>query len=268
MKLIGTALAAGIVLAVSSGAQAIPISISCTGDQSNDRCTMEGSGGSTVSVTLDFTQVDANTIKVVVDNTSPTDHAPALLSFGFFVDPNPDLRDVDLTITAKDALGGSVDLSHLWTLKRAESGLFADIIADNGNGVQEGLYNPGVLTVPGVKPASIPFFTTAVFIFDFDQDVTLNFDDVDDLGSGLRNASVFVRFQNVGQTDGDRKKKRDREGGSAKVACSFNDGSCGGPTAVPEPGALAMLGFGLVGIAAAARRRRETASPDPSPTTD
>lgn len=244
-----SAVAAGILLAATcTGAHAVPItySFSCTGDVSDSLCTQEDSGGGTVSAILEFDQLDDNTIQVTVKNTSPTEFAPALLSFGFFVDPDGAQLD-DYTIVAKNADTSSTNIEDFWVVDldtQSGQGLTADFIADNGQGVQDGLYNPDLVGTPQedlIGPN--PFFTTAVFTFDFLDPVTLSFEQ-EDLGSGLE-GPVFVRFQNTGP-GGE---------GSAKVTCPTGSPGCG-ITEVPEPATLALLGTGLMGLAFVHRRRR------------
>ena len=131
---------------------------------------------------------------------------------------------------------------------QAEANLNADFVADNGNGVQDGLYNPGIIGTPSEsETAPNPFFTTAIFTFVFDQEVSLLVEDTDAIGSGLT-GTAFVRFQNVGPGGG----------GSSKIACPAGDPGCGGPTPVPEPG-TAMLGMGMLGASLVVRRRRRAA---------
>lgn len=239
------AMAAGLLLAAtSSGAHAITFSFSCTGDVQSNVCTQSGSGGSTTSAVLEFTQLDDDTIEVIVDNTSPADFIPALVSFGFFVDPDDAAIDT-FSIVADDSTGTATNITALWAITQSSQGLNADFIANNGGGIQDGLYNPDVIGTPaeGLIGNTNPFFTTATFTFNFQQPVSLVFDDVV-LGSGLTGAA-FARFQRVGPN----------AKGSTKIACQSGDANCN-PTTVPEPAALALLGGGLMGIAVFARRRR------------
>lgn len=248
MTFFSRTLAAGFLLAATaSSADAITIAFSCIGDQGTTACTQGGSGGSTTSAILDFKQVDADTLQVVVDNTSPEDFAPALLSFGFFVDPDGSGL-LDFTAFADDGTGTLTDIVPFWTVNQGSQGLFADFVADNGNGVQDGLYNPDVIGRPAQSLIgnTNPFFTTATFTFNFDQPVSLVLQDVA-VGSGLT-GSTFVRFQKVGPN----------AKGGTKIACTTSDPACtpGGPNPVPEPGMIGLLGGGLLCVAFLVRRRR------------
>ena len=244
MKLLFKALAAGVLFAAAaSNANAITIQFSCTGDQNNTACAQSDSGGGTASAILSFTQTAPNTLQVVVNNTSP-DFAPALLGFGFNVDPDDATFDsfTASAFTASDIAnntGPSADLTAFWTINQGSQGLIADFAADNGNGSQGGLFNPDVA---GQSLGQNAFFTTAIFTINFVEPVSLVFDNVG-LGSGLT-GSTFVRFQRAGPN----------ADGSTKIACSVNDPAC--TIDVPEPGVLGLLGGSLIGIGFLARRRR------------
>ncbi len=170
MRLVNTALAAGLLLAFStSGAKAITFEISCTGDSPTDLCGETVFGDSTVSATLEVNEGAAgNILQVLVDNTSPIDFAPALTSFGLFVDPD-DVGLPDLTVFVRDGDGNFADasLSKFRDVTDRDDGLRANFVGATEKRVKGGIYNPDGEGRIRLTSGSDPIFGPALFVFTF-----------------------------------------------------------------------------------------------------
>ena len=222
--LTAAAVLVGLLLIGAAPALASTVYFSATGDV--------GGYDATGSATLTWWASGANEITFVVDNTSPlTDsggnsNSPAIVGFGF--DTEYDVSYTTLAVTAKGFISGAgsgadTDISTYWqvfvdkNLTGGNGGLTFDFVAHTDNGVQYGVINPNADGFTG----SNLYETTATYVMTFSGDPG-------DL------SGFYIRLQNLG-LDGK---------GSLKAPETY----------VPIPGAVWLLGSGLIGLVGLRRK--------------
>lgn len=187
-------------------------------------------GSATISYVLNPYGIDDYQLVVTIENTSPTtdsggnSNSPAIVGFGFNVDNS--VNDIaPFMVTAFGFVSGSgsgplTDITSGWELETEASlsggggGITFNFLPHTASGVNYGLINPDADGLTG----SDLYETTATFYITFD-------DDPGEL------TDWALRFQNVG-LDGE---------GSLKVY-------------IPIPGAVWLLGSGLIGLVALRRK--------------
>lgn len=213
--------------------------------------TFEGSSsGGSLTADMGITIDDASGIfTLILDNTSPTTlddgtgiNAPGIDGFGFNLDPNLTWSSWSITAFATGnpqgsaiTIGSSADNTLPWVLSESQNnqGINIDFNPNNGNGVNEALYNPLATSgFPGGQNTN--YFTQAVFTIDYNGIPNLA---SEACGSGLT-CTTFVRGQNVGANGA----------GSVKLAGTEDDGGVIPPQEIPVPGTFALIGLGLLGL--------------------
>jgi hypothetical protein len=188
-----------------------------------------------------------NVLTLSVLNTSPTTlndgtgvNAPGIDGFGFNLNPDQSWSSWSLTAYAVSGdhtgvtpvvIGSSADATLPWGLAESQNnqGIIIDYNPNNGNGVDEALYNPAATSgIPG--GSNTAYYTEAVFTIAFDALPVLA---EESCGSGL-NCTTFIRMQNVGSNGG----------GSLKLPGVPGTGPGPGPGPIPVPAPLALIGLG------------------------
>jgi PEP-CTERM motif len=215
--LIAALLIAGAA-SVAAPAGAVPIS--GNGSLGNFTGTLVYSAGSNSSATLTIT----------LDNTSPAANSGFITAFAL---NNPGDKITNITLTASDLDFTLLGLSN-GGVNASPYGDF-DFGASIGGGF-EGGGNPNQGISVGNPAATFTFNLTGSDLLSLNEASFLSELSTGNAGQGHQ--EFIVRFR--GFTDN----------GSDKVP---ND--CCGDTSVPEPGTLALLATGLLGLGVAARRK-------------
>jgi hypothetical protein len=201
--------------------------------------TTEVGGYDAVTSALLEWDLSGNTLTITIDNTSPTtdsggnSNSPAITGFGFDISNDVNITSISVSVDGvrSSTFGGSAsqDPNDYWSYS-ADKGIsggggppsaLLDWLVATTNGVNGGLVNPS----SDASTGSSLFDTTAVFTIVFDGDPG-EFSD------------WAMRFQNVGLNGA----------GSSKVE----------GTEAPIPGAVWLLGSGILGLIGLGRRWRKS----------
>lgn len=213
------------------------------------------------SAKMDITVTEAGGITTVVAdlwNTSPTTYGSGqpnvsgITGFGFDIAPNTPVLTYSLyaqqwngSSLSPVLLGDTDPEGNLWNLAPGGSGQFqANLFADNGTGIAEGLYNPELAGNPALGNTN-PYFTGARLTITFEGSlmVVWGYDGEPSCEDNGVFSTPIIRMQRVG------------DGGSLKLEPEL-------PTFLnPEPHSLVVWALaGGAGLLFALRRRKAYAA--------
>jgi len=217
--------------------------------------TFSGSdSGGTGSATMNIS-ISGNVVTTTLDNTSPITlddsddgNAPAITGFGFNLENltldnmlSWSLEAYNATDNQLVTIGSNTDSTLPWSVDDEKlNGVKLDLLADNGEGVHYGLYNPESNAVDRASGSDQDYFTTATLVVEFDSAPVLAPLEISE--------NSYVRMMNVG-LNGD---------GSLKLNGTLDDDPTPTPSVVPEPASGILFGLGMiVGLAFFGARRKK-----------